>query len=115
MARDEQEWVADILTFIADIRADTAGMALADFAAKPAIVRSVLYSIGVIGEAVKNLSSDFKEKRSEIPWRAIAGMRDRVIHEYFRTDILRVWEVVTEDLSPLEAAIRKATDRQSED
>jgi Protein of unknown function DUF86 len=56
MARRDKEWVADILSAIADIRADTAGMDFAAFAADPSTVRAVLYSISVIGEAAKNVS-----------------------------------------------------------
>jgi uncharacterized protein with HEPN domain len=60
MARSDAEWVEDILAAIADIRADTDGMDFAAFSAKPPIVRSVLYSIAVIGESAKNISEPFK-------------------------------------------------------
>ncbi len=51
MACSDDEWVQDIISAMADIRANTTGMDLAAFKAKPTIVRSVLYSIAVIGEA----------------------------------------------------------------
>ena len=86
MARSDDEWVEDIIAAIADIRVDTAGMDLAAFSAKPAIVRSVLYSIAVIGEAAKNISPEFQAAHPDIPWRAIAGTRDGIVHEYFRTN-----------------------------
>jgi len=85
MARGDEEWIEDIISAVADIRADTAGMDLTAFAAKPAIVRSVLYSIAVIGEAAKSISPAFKAAHPDIPWRAIAGIRDRIVHEYFRS------------------------------
>ncbi|MFO1028344.1 MAG: HepT-like ribonuclease domain-containing protein [Acetobacteraceae bacterium] len=107
MARSDAEWVQDILTAIADIRADTLGMNYAAFAAQPSIVRSVLYSIAVIGEAAKNISPDFKAARPTIPWRAVAGIRDRIVHEYFRTNTRRIWDVVEDDLDALEAALRE--------
>ncbi len=110
MARSEQERIADILVAIADIRSDTAGMDFGTFSQKPAVIRSVLYSIGVIGEAVKHIGDEFRAARPQIPWRAIASMRDRVIHEYFRTNARRIWDVVTEDLDPLEAALRGEAD-----
>jgi uncharacterized protein with HEPN domain len=108
MARSDDERIADILAAIADIRGDTAGMNFDRFSRSPAIIRSVLYSIGVIGEAVKNLGDVRKATMPDIPWRAIAGMRDRISHEYFRTNTRRVWEVVTEDIDPLERALRLA-------
>jgi uncharacterized protein with HEPN domain len=108
MARHDKQWVQDILAAIADIRADTAGVDFSAFSAQPVIVRSVLYSISVIGEAAKSLSSGFKVAHPEIPWRAIAGIRDRIVHEYFRINTRRIWEVVTDDLDALEAALRSS-------
>ena len=56
MARADDEWVQDIISAIADIRADTTGLDFAAFAGKPTIVRSVLYSIAIMGEATKGIS-----------------------------------------------------------
>lgn len=109
MARSDGEWIDDILTAIADIRADTAGMDYPAFARNPMVVRSVLYSIGVIGEAAKDLGPELKAAHSAIPWRAIAGIRDRIVHEYFRTNTRRIWDVVVDDLDPLEKALRAAS------
>jgi uncharacterized protein with HEPN domain len=111
MSRNDEAWIADITSAIADIRADTAGMDFETFAANVAIVRSVLFSIAVIGEAAKNISSAFKARHPDVPWRAIAGTRDRIVHEYFRTNTRRVWEVVAEDIDSLEAALGKRADR----
>lgn len=105
MARSDQEWAEDIRTAIADIRADTAAMDYASFARNPTVIRSVLYSIAVIGEAAKGLSPDFKAAHPGVPWRAIAGIRDRIVHAYFRTNTRRIWDVVTTDLDDLEAAL----------
>ena len=107
MARTDDEWVQDIVTAIADIRADTAGLDYAAFAARPTTIRSVLYSIAVMGEAAKNITPAFKSAVPGIPWRAIAGIRDRIVHEYFRTNTRRIWDVVTNDLNELEAALRR--------
>jgi len=105
MARSDQEWAQDIRTAIADIRADTAGMDYPSFARNPTVIRSVLYSIAVMGEAAKALSAGFKAARPGVPWRAIAGIRDRIVHAYFRTNTRRIWDVVTTDLDNLETAL----------
>ena len=108
MPRGQRDRIGDILAAIADIRADTQGMNLAAFEGNPVVVRSVLYSIGVIGEAVKAVDQDFKAAHPEIPWRAIAGLRDRIVHEYFRTNTRRIWDVVQDDLDPLQNALTSA-------
>jgi len=82
-------------------------MDFAAFSASPVTVRSVLYSIAVIGEAAKNIGPAFKAAHPDIPWRAIAGIRDRIVHEYFRTNTRRIWEVIVDDIDALEGALRK--------
>jgi uncharacterized protein with HEPN domain len=58
----------------------------------------VVRELEIIGEAAKNLSSEFKNSRKEIPWIDITGMRNKLIHEYFGVDLEAVWEVVEDDL-----------------
>lgn len=60
-----------------------------------------------MGEAAKNISPAFKAAYPDIPWRAIAGLRDRIVHQYFRTNTLRIWDVVTIDIGELQKALRK--------
>lgn len=105
MARSDEAWLQDIIAAIADIRADTDGMDFVAFAANPTIVRSVLYSIAIMGEAAKSISPDFKASYPDIPWRAIASTRDRIVHEYFRTNTRRIWDVVASDLDAVENAL----------
>ncbi|WP_420536202.1 DUF86 domain-containing protein [Elstera cyanobacteriorum] len=52
------------------------------------------------GEVAKFLSEDFKAAAPDVPWRAIASLRDRIMHEYFRTNIRRICDVVTDELPP---------------
>jgi uncharacterized protein with HEPN domain len=111
MARTDGEWVQDIISAIADIRADTTGLDFAAFAAKPTIVRSVLYPIAIMGEAAKNMSPASKAAYPDIPWRAIPGIRDRIVHEYFRTNARRIWDVVTSNIDELEKGLSNPLDR----
>ena len=62
---------------------------------------AVVRNIEIIGEATKNLSDALKAAHADIPWRRIAGMRDRLIHHYFSVDLDLVWKVVEEDLPAL--------------
>lgn len=57
--------------------------------------------IEIIGEAVKNLHPELTRTKRNIPWRQIAGTRDRLIHAYFRVDLDAVWAMIEQDLPPL--------------
>jgi len=66
---------------------------------------ATLRKLEVIGQAVKNLSEDTKSRQPEIPWKQIAGMRDKVIHDYFGVNLEIVWAVVHQELPKLRVAI----------
>ena len=62
---------------------------------------AVLHQLMLLGEATKRLSSGFREQHSEIPWREIAGFRDRLIHAYDSVDLDMVWNVLHRRLPSL--------------
>ena len=62
---------------------------------------AVIRQLEIIGEATKNLSEDFIKIYPNIPWKLIAGMRDRLIHQYFGVDLKAVWKTVKEDFDLL--------------
>ncbi|ONN27352.1 hypothetical protein XJ44_04230 [Thermosipho affectus] len=68
---------------------------------------AVIREMEVIGEATKNLSHKFREKYPEIPWRKMAGMRDVLIHGYFKTDLEAVWKTAVEDIPILKPKIER--------
>jgi uncharacterized protein with HEPN domain len=61
----------------------------------------------IIGEAAKSVSQDCRQNYPEIPWKQIAGTRDRLVHGYFDVDLDIVWEIVTADLPPLISQLEK--------
>ena len=63
--------------------------------------------IEIIGEAANNVSESNQAKYTKIPWRQIIGMRNRIIHAYFEVDLEIVWQVITQDLSPLLIEVKK--------
>ncbi len=67
---------------------------------------AVIRQIEVIGEAVKNIPHSFTEKHPEIPWRDLAGMRDKLIHQYFGVDLNYVWVAATRELPSLLPVIK---------
>lgn len=68
---------------------------------------AVIREIEIIGEATKNLSEEFRNKHSEIPWRQIAGMRDKLIHGYFGVDLGAVWDTGTKDIPLLREKLQQ--------
>ena len=66
---------------------------------------ATIRKLQVIGQAVKNLSDTSKSQDPAIPWKQIAGLRDKVIHDYFGVDLDIVWAVVEKDLPILRRAI----------
>ena len=66
---------------------------------------AVIRNFEVIGEATKRLSTEFREKHSEIPWRRIAGLRDVLIHDYLRIDLEEVWGIIRDYLPELKVKI----------
>ena len=67
--------------------------------------RAFVRSLEIIGEAVKQLPNDLKQRYGYLDWRAMAGMRDRLIHGYFGVDYDIVWDVVTTKIPVLQQAI----------
>ncbi|MFH1897457.1 MAG: DUF86 domain-containing protein [Candidatus Desantisbacteria bacterium] len=66
---------------------------------------AVMRCIEIMGEAVKHIPMDIRQKYSQIPWRDMAGMRDKVIHFYFGVNFGKIWLVVKEDIPELKPLI----------
>ena len=103
--RDERLLLKDILGAIDRIDAFIGGMSFDAFMADEKTVNAVTYNLLVIGEAVKLLPDDLTRKYPEIPWRQIAGMRDKLAHAYFSVDYELVWKTVTQLLPQFRRAI----------
>lgn len=74
----------------------------------PAVQRFTVRSLEIVGEAVKNLSREFKKNNPQIEWKEIAGMRDRLVHRYFNVDLDIVYEVLTNRLPELKETVLNA-------
>ncbi|MEW6011173.1 HepT-like ribonuclease domain-containing protein [Methanobacterium movens] len=80
---------------------------LEDLMKDPVLQRACIRSLEVMGEAVKNISDDFKKEYSEIEWRKIAGLRDKLIHHYFGVDWDIVWNVIQNKIPEIKESLEK--------
>lgn len=80
----------------------THGISLSEFSEDDKTQFAVIRAIEIIGEASKKVPKEIKAQYSEIPWKDISGMRDKLIHDYFGVNIEVVWKTVDEDFKFLE-------------
>jgi uncharacterized protein with HEPN domain len=102
----------DYIEDIADAMSDVMGFMeniqeYDDFAADKKTIYAVTRAIEIIGEAAKKIPDKIKTDYSQIPWKEMAGMRDKLIHEYFGVDTKRVWNTFKKDIPNLIPLIDK--------
>lgn len=107
MSRSAREYLQHILDETAYLIMTSKGLDQDTFTQDETLKRAYVRSIEVIGEAVKQLPDELWQKYPGIDWRAMAGMRDRLIHHYFGVDYEIVWDVVANKVPELDAEIRK--------
>lgn len=105
MKRDIKVYIEDILESISRIEEYVKDLDEAEFYGNSEKQDAVLRRLEIIGEAVKNIPQDIRDKYPEIPWKQIAGMRDIVIHEYFGVNLGRIWKVIQVDMKDLKNKI----------
>ena len=104
MSRSETEYLRHIQehAILADASREVSWEA---FFSDETLKRAFVRSIEVIGEAAKNVSTEIRDRHSDVEWRSMAGLRDRVIHGYFGVDYEIVWQVATEKAPELREEI----------
>ena len=101
------DFVQDILDSIDDTGIFIEGMDFEDFIKDKKTIYSVVRAIEIIGEATKNVPEEIRKKYPDIPWKKMAGMRDRLAHEYFGVDLEILWGTATEDVPQLKVQVSK--------
>lgn len=76
------------------------------FLKNPTLTRATVRSLEIIGEATKKLPDDFRQSHTQIPWKQMARMRDKLIHQYFGVDYDLVWNVVINQIPELDHHIQ---------
>lgn len=105
MKRDIILFIEDILKSIENIENFSKGISEKEFMTDELKQSAIVRQIEIIGEAVKNIPQNFRNKYPKIEWKKIAGARDIIIHAYFEVDLNRVWKVIKDDLPELKKNI----------
>ncbi len=103
--KSQRAYVQHVLECIGRIAADSASGRDAVFRSHT-LQDAIIRNLQVLCESVRRIDAVYKDAHSEIDWRAIAGMRNVLVHDYFDVDFEAVWDVVVRDLPPLEFAMR---------
>ena len=112
--RELRDFLEDILEAINLIENITDGLDFVDFFEHKEIFWAVVKLVEIIGEAVKNIPGKIREDYPQIPWRNIAGMRDKLVHEYWAIDEQMIWQVIVKELPYLKSTIMNLVENLSE-
>lgn len=107
MNRNITIYLRDIIQNMKDAEEFIRGMSYEQFIGDKRSLNAVIRSIEVVGEATKNIPDDMRERYPQIPWKEMAGMRDKLIHLYFGVDKEVVWLVVKDRIPSLRPQIEQ--------
>lgn len=102
-----RERIEDILSCARNIRDFTEGMSFDAFRDDPKSIRAVAYEFTTIGEATRAIPLEIQNQYTDVPWGKMQGIRNVLVHEYFRLDEEILWQASQEDIPPLIAALEK--------
>jgi len=105
--RNPVDFLMDILDSIEKIENFVEGFDFEKFTKDPKTIYAVVRALEIIGEATKNLPNFLKVEHPEVPWRNMAGFRDKVAHSYFGVDLEVVWDTAVNDAPSLKPLIAK--------
>jgi len=114
MKRDSKLYIKDILESINAIEKFVRGMSFDEFAKDDKTSSAVIRKFEIIGEATKNVPEEVKKKFPNIPWKEMAGFRDKLIHFYFGIKYELVWNTIKIELPRLKPELEKVLDFLSE-
>ena len=113
MSFDDLDFVRHILDETRYLQAASAGLEGTKFMRDETLRRAFVRSIEIIGEAARHVSKQFQDKYPAIEWRSMAGMRNRLIHNYLGVDYDIVWDVVINKVPTLRSELERVLQQES--
>lgn len=111
--REYLDYLADIQEAVGSILDFTQDMTWEQFEQDRKTVYAVVRAFEIIGEATKKVPMPVRKRHTKLPWKQMAGMRDKLIHEYFGVNYQVLWKTVQKDIPPLQAHITKVLKQES--
>ena len=106
MWRDDA-YLLDILLAARKVLTFTEGVTREEFERSDLVQNAVMRQLEIIGEAARCVSPEMKDEHPEILWREMVGLRNRLIHEYFRIRVDKVWDTVEDDIPALISLVER--------
>ena len=101
MFKSPDEYLRHILIEAGYLMSESANLTLADLVQDETRMRAFVRSLEIIGGAAKNMPEEFRESNPKVDWKAMAGMRDKLIHGYFGIDYEIFWDVIVNEIPRL--------------
>ena len=105
MPRAYELYLQDIVKAAKFIENQVAALDFDTFLADEVRQHAILHNFTIIGEAIKQIPADIRQKYPDVPWREIAGTRDVIVHGYFSVNFNIIWHAATVELSQLRQQI----------
>lgn len=105
--KDDKVYMAHIMEAVEKIERYSAGKTYEDLLSDSLLQDGLARQLQIIGEACKQLPKNIKDDNPNVPWKAIAGMRDVLVHQYAGIDHKAVWDAVKNDVPELKKAVEK--------
>ncbi len=101
MSREYRDYLCDVIDAIKTAQDFTNQMNFDNFVKDKKTIFAITRALEIVGEAIKKIPVHLRKKFPSIPWKDLAGMRDKLIHNYSGVNLSIVWETVTQELPPL--------------